>query len=427
MGYEVFISFKRNKIGGGGVTRDYYLAKDLYQTLTDLGLKVFFSEKDISTAVFINQINQGLSEAKILIVVGTSCANMESQYVQYEWGSFHNEILNGNKSGCEIYTYLEGMDPREAPLTLRRLDSFNVSQKEKLVQRIFYNLRHTSPQVNVAPAPKSAKAKLAAISVAAVALLIGGIIFASVVISNQSRGSDFSDNNGYGTYDDTELYDDDTETYDNEDDSDSSSSEGFSDLFVGTHFSFGSYPQNSSSPESIEWRVLAVENGRALVISEKSLDCVKYNSSRSSVTWSNCSLRTWMNGTFLNTAFSSGDQSLILTSTVTTPSNSKFNTYGGESTQDKIFALSAQEARKYFSGNDDRKAEVTSYAISRGSFVHATETVNGMPASWWYLRTPGSSGTRSSHVTSGGSVYDEGDFVNLNNGSVRPAMWVKTK
>ena len=51
-------------------------------------------------------------------------------------------------------------------------------------------------------------------------------------------------------------------------------------------FTFGNYPQGASGEiQALEWRVPAVEDSKALVISEKLLDCVYYNERDTSVTW----------------------------------------------------------------------------------------------------------------------------------------------
>ena len=62
---------------------------------------------------------------------------------------------------------------------------------------------------------------------------------------------------------------------------------------VGDIVYFGTYGQDSgtsNSKEDIEWLVLAKENNRILVISDKALDCQPYNPSWSDVTWETCSL-----------------------------------------------------------------------------------------------------------------------------------------
>ena len=135
-------------------------------------------------------------------------------------------------------------------------------------------------------------------------------------------------------------------------------------------FTFGNYPQGEDGEEQpIEWRVLAVENGKALVISEKLLDCVRYNEKFTNVTWETCTLRKWMNGEFINKAFSSSEQAKIATVTNQNPDNSIHNTKGGNATQDKIFALSIDEVNQYFSNDDDRMAAPTGYAKKQGAYV----------------------------------------------------------
>ena len=133
-------------------------------------------------------------------------------------------------------------------------------------------------------------------------------------------------------------------------------------LQVGDTFRFGQYPQGANGKvQPIEWRVLTVENGRALVISEKLLDCVKYNEGYTDVTWETCTLRKWMNGEFLNKAFSSSEQSKIATVTNQNPDNPEYGTQGGNATQDRIFALSIEEANQYFRNDGDRMAAPTVY------------------------------------------------------------------
>lgn len=404
--FEVFISYKRNKIGGGGVTRDYYLAKDLYETLTKLGIKTFFSEQDISTDVFINQINQALKEAKILIAVGTSCENMESQYVQYEWSTFHNEILNGNKANCLMYTYLEGMDPRQTPLSLHRLDSFASSQKEKLVGRIYYNLRKSNLTTTISPAPPietiTLKKSYIAVGAVVVAVVIGLVLLINTISNNilpsvSSEGEGESDISVSSWYDDigeptvtttttTQVSDETT---------------GIGNVSVGSTVYFGSYPQSSTgSYSSIQWRVLKTESGKALLISEKLLDSVAYHEDNSYVTWKDSSLREWLIGEFYEKAFDNSQKSLI---------------YGSES--DKVFLLNTDEVSRFFDNDDDRSAEPTEYAKQRGSHVSS----NGK--GWWWVSS-NKSARLAFFVDSRGTLYENGRYVNDESVSIRPAIWV---
>lgn len=154
---------------------------------------------------------------------------------------------------------------------------------------------------------------------------------------------------------------------------------------VGNHFTFGNYPQGANGEEQpIEWRVLAVEDGKALVISEKLLDCVPYNETYTDVTWETCALRNWMNNDFISKAFSSSQQAKIITVTNQNPNNPEYGTKGGNATQDRIFALSIDEAEKCFSSASARKAAPTGYAKKQGSYVSDSFSLStGEKTGWW--------------------------------------------
>ena len=70
---------------------------------------------------------------------------------------------------------------------------------------------------------------------------------------------------------------------------------------------FGRYEQDNdlgNGPEPIEWIVLDTQDGKALLLSKYGLDAVPYNDDNNSAgTWETCTLRTWLNDTFLNAAF----------------------------------------------------------------------------------------------------------------------------
>ena len=80
---------------------------------------------------------------------------------------------------------------------------------------------------------------------------------------------------------------------------------------------FGDYYQsNSSTKEPIKWRVLSVDGNDAFLLADQNLDAKPYNEECENVTWATCTLRTWLNVTFLNTAFTSAEQAAIKNTTV---------------------------------------------------------------------------------------------------------------
>ena len=83
---------------------------------------------------------------------------------------------------------------------------------------------------------------------------------------------------------------------------------------VGDVVTFGKYPQTAAGTDQtpIEWIVLDVQDGKALLLSKYGLEMKQYNTEYTDITWETCTLRTWLNSDFLNKAFSSEEQSAIL-------------------------------------------------------------------------------------------------------------------
>ena len=201
---------------------------------------------------------------------------------------------------------------------------------------------------------------------------------------------------------------------------------------------FGHYPQTKDGKDNtpIEWLILERDGLNALVVSKYGLDAQPYNISCTDVTWEKCTLRTWLNDTFYNKAFSADEQAAILTTNVDNSKSqcySGWNTSGGNNTQDKVFLLSYAEANKYFGveywqnngATDKVKSRVapTAYAIAQGTGKNSSyKTADGIDAGWWWLRSPGPYPDRAAYVLTDGSLHYSG--VRGDSGSVRPALWV---
>ena len=193
---------------------------------------------------------------------------------------------------------------------------------------------------------------------------------------------------------------------------------------VGTHFFFGSYEQDndtSNGKEDIEWQVLEKQEDKVLVISTYGLDCQPYNDEDESVTWENCTLRSWLNDEFIKTAFSKDEQKLVAEANLKNADNSKYGTDGGKDTVDKVFLLSIDEAKKYFSADADRICRPTEYAEAQGVWLE--DDVN----CWWRLRSPGKEQNLSTSISYEGSVNISGGDVDNDYGANRPALWINLK
>lgn len=195
---------------------------------------------------------------------------------------------------------------------------------------------------------------------------------------------------------------------------------------VGDIVTFGHYPQTAEGTDEtpIEWIVLDVneENNKTLLISRYGLDIQPYNIKPTYINWETCSLRGWLNDTFLNIAFNEVEQAKILLTNVNNDNsqgNSAWKTTGGENTEDLIFLLSYAEAIHYFSTNNERQCIPTSYVTSRKEWKKSETSY----AIWW-LRSPGANQyCTGSIITDGSASYHSATYYTV---CVRPAMWIET-
>ena len=212
---------------------------------------------------------------------------------------------------------------------------------------------------------------------------------------------------------------------------------------IGDVVTFGEYPTTEDGELApIEWNVLDKQDNKILVISKYGLDCQQYNTKDRAVAWNTCSLRRWLNNDFLTSAFSSGEQSIIVNSKITVEKNRQYtpkddglefsdpdddpyfsyDAAPADDTIDKIFLLSTKEAKKYFRSDDDRDCEPTEYALENAPFTTFAGSCN------WWLRTSGFSRYDAACVVGGKIIYG-GHSVNESffNICIRPAMWLNLK
>lgn len=192
---------------------------------------------------------------------------------------------------------------------------------------------------------------------------------------------------------------------------------------VGDTVLFGSYEQDDNpynGAEDISWLVLAREKDRMLVISEYALDCQPYNTKYAELTWERCSLRRWLNESFLNNAFSYGEQTLILVSQLSADKNPEYKQSDpGKATYDMIFVLSIKEIGRYFDSDYARFCRPTAYAVEQGCKVYPD-----IKTCWWWTRTPGCDNYYATDVRGDGSFNYIGSDADRDYLCVRPAMWI---
>lgn len=240
---------------------------------------------------------------------------------------------------------------------------------------------------------------------------------------------------------------------------------------------FGSYYQSSlSEKEPVSWEVIDTREDRVLLVSEKILDYRKFTSicdeydqafmenmkerrgsdpskwKRGSVTpeayhemrvkgekgilWETSDLRSWLNSTFMETAFSKEEQEKILETVVPKVFNPEYKNRQTKETKDKVFILSIDEIKTYFCDEGDEMevrphkrdveegyylnggfgAEITDYAKQQDYVkrprpeLYWTRTPAGVPLDILYAKDDYPAG-----------FYGHSCCSTL---GVRPAMWV---
>lgn len=218
----------------------------------------------------------------------------------------------------------------------------------------------------------------------------------------------------------------------------------FKTVSVGDKVHFGTYEQDNNDlngKENIEWIVLEKKGNNFLLISEKIIECKKYHETDEDVTWAECTLHNWLNNDFINIAFEESEISRIKTSLVSTESDELNQTDGGIDVNDKVFLLSENEVKKYFTSDSERICVGTINAVNNGLLIDEQDDKN--KGEWW-LRSPGTLQDYAMIVHDNGYVGEEtvtctltdgyqekeieftykGSSVDLDYIGVRPAMWI---
>ena len=198
-------------------------------------------------------------------------------------------------------------------------------------------------------------------------------------------------------------------------------------LEIGSLLRFGRW-----GGEDIEWRVLDIEPNRTLLITDKAIDCRQYHDRYEDVTWSDCSLRSWLNGEFYQEAFSPSERAMIFEARIINDDNPEYGTNGGPDTRDNVFCLSVDEARIYYENAKERICYPTVYAKEHGVWTSASGGCD------WWLRSPGDDADSAVVVDPDGYLFLSGngiaggldvDFETIVaiETAVRPALWMASR
>lgn len=192
----------------------------------------------------------------------------------------------------------------------------------------------------------------------------------------------------------------------------------------GDVIEFGRYEQDNdpdNGPEPIGWFVMAEKDGRLLLWSLYALDSELYNKTSGDVTWETCTLRKWLNDSFLNAAFNEKERLLIPEMTYVNSANSASITKGGSDTVDRVVIMSFDELLEYGLCNPHLEwigTYPTEYAKARG-----TESHSEYDTCKWWIRTPGMDQSQVVYCDMVGQPLYSAPATRKGMG-VRPMLWV---
>lgn len=207
-------------------------------------------------------------------------------------------------------------------------------------------------------------------------------------------------------------------------------------LKTGDIVTFGSYEQDNNTEngkEPIKWIVLSRTDTELFVLSKYGLDIHTYNDKEVKVTWKNCSLRSWLNSEFYDTAFSESEKNRIKVRKLKNGKNPKYGTKGGKSTKDRVFVLSWEEATNKSYGfkssptkkDQLRQCGVTRYVLEKKARIVDEVTKEGVVVALSWLRTPGSDASEATYTLGSGKIRTDGWTVTRPIYVVRPAIVIK--
>lgn len=197
---------------------------------------------------------------------------------------------------------------------------------------------------------------------------------------------------------------------------------------VGDQISFGSY----------DWRVLDMQDNRALIITQCIIEQRAYHNAYEDITWADCSLREYLNGEFYD-KFTPADQSRIIPVLNKNLDNQWYGSMGGADTQDGIFLLSLEEVCRYFG---DSLSKLYNPGKNQRYWFERKDENNSKRLArllgkewdwWWWLRSPGRVNVKAVYIFgTDGNIGIQGNNVLKGNisdgkctGGVRPALWLK--
>ncbi len=123
-GYDVFISYK---------SEDESLAKEVYDYLTEMDKKVFYSKEtlpQLGRSEYEKTIFEAIDRSRHMVLIASDPEYLKTAWVQDEWSTFNNEIREGRKTGNLVLLLTDDISAEKGrlPAQLRQKEIVRMSE-----------------------------------------------------------------------------------------------------------------------------------------------------------------------------------------------------------------------------------------------------------------------------------------------------------
>lgn len=175
--YDIFLSYKESEIDDPNKkTEDYFDAHEIYNELTKLGYRVFFSKEALSDKTgeqYEPYIFNALNTVKIMIVYASKPEYVNTTWIRNEWSRYYKKIKNKEKiENSLILVYknfnsnVDLMRPLSSTQNIDRDDLYFISKLETYINRIMLEANNKTPKLDriiIKHSPRNSTTKIDAI------------------------------------------------------------------------------------------------------------------------------------------------------------------------------------------------------------------------------------------------------------------------
>jgi len=149
--FDIFICYKDTDLNGQK-TKEYGIARNIYEKLTECGFKVFFADVTLSQKLgteFEPYIFSAINSSQVMICIGTALHNFNAVWVRNEWSRFID--LMRNDSSRVLIPCFKDMEISMLPKELQGFQAQDMSQEnacEKVISSVKEIMSVTSDTKN---------------------------------------------------------------------------------------------------------------------------------------------------------------------------------------------------------------------------------------------------------------------------------------